>query len=289
MSSGAEVAWIAPPVATGQHFPRNGMSAMGRRSGSSVSRAAVLLLLALCCLAARAPAQVAAPAGDGVLYGRVLTSGDPVLRGWVCAAAQERLIRCSAVDSTGAYRLAGLPTGDLVFTVRCDIFLRLGQIELGKDTLGVSGASATRKDWSVAVRGCDQRPFRRIRATFRGHFEAGFESMDFRPCPSDAWFLPSDSLERYPYDARRAWVTADQHVTDAVRWPEGVRLEAGGTRIYFVRWRGTIVGPGRYGHMDGSPFELFVDSIMEVRASAPDDCTLTPPSRTPPALRTPRP
>ena len=45
----------------------------------------------------------------------------------------------------------------------------------------------------------------------------------------------------------------------------------------FVRWTGTLVGPGTYGHMGMSPFEFNVDSVLKVRAPRKGDCAAANP------------
>jgi hypothetical protein len=112
---------------------------------------------------------------------------------------------------------------------------------------------------------------RRVAGIFQGHYTPGFESSDFVPCSADGWFIPGDSLEAYKYDARRAWVTWPQSVGDGVKWPDAPRDSYGNPR-YYVRWRGTVVGPGHYGHMGVSPFEFVVDAVLELRPPTAKDC-----------------
>jgi hypothetical protein len=49
------------------------------------------------------------------------------------------------------------------------------------------------------------------------------------------------------------------------------RDEFGSARL-FVHVRGTVAGPGSYGHLGVSIFGLTVDSILRVALPAPDDC-----------------
>lgn len=99
----------------------------------------------------------------------------------------------------------------------------------------------------------------------------GFEESAFQPCPADAWFLASDSLGADPYD-RRAWVTWSPDARRGFEWPEAARGPLGDLR-YYVEWRGTVVGPGNYGHMGISAFEFRVDSVLVVRAAQSSDCS----------------
>lgn len=45
-----------------------------------------------------------------------------------------------------------------------------------------------------------------------------------------------------------------------------------GNPRFYVRWQGTVEGPGEYGHLGISPFEIWVDSLIEIRAPSKADC-----------------
>ncbi len=128
-----------------------------------------------------------------------------------------------------------------------------------------------RHDWIVSSAGCDLRPLRQVSRIFTGHYTPGFESSKFVPCANDAWFVPTDSLDLYPYDAKEAWVTWRDAANQQVKWPDAPRDEYKNP-TYYVRWRGTLVGPGRYGHLGVSPFQFFVDSVLLLRAPTKNDC-----------------
>jgi len=128
-----------------------------------------------------------------------------------------------------------------------------------------------RRNWVVSPAGCDLRPVRRVTGIFRGRYTPGFEASEFVPCKADAWFIPTDSLATYPYDAKNAWVTWSTFRNPELKWPPAPKDEYGNP-VYYVRWRGTVVGPGRYGHMGVAPFQFFVDSVFELRASRKKDC-----------------
>lgn len=123
----------------------------------------------------------------------------------------------------------------------------------------------------MSTKGCDLRPLREVKGVFRGYYTPGFESSEFVPCSTDAWFIPDDSLSVYPFDARNAWVTWDAAAVRRLKWPEVARDKYGNSK-YYVRWRGTVVGPGRYGHLGVSPFEFRVDTVFELRAPRRKDC-----------------
>lgn len=203
-------------------------------------------------------------------------SGAALQRSWVCASIRtgiaSSLSRCSAIDDQGRYSLDSLPMESVEITLACDQVRGFGK-RLATDTLRPGTSNEVLRDWVASTAGCDRRPIRKLSGIFGGHYTPGFESSEFIPCASDGWFLLSDSLDTYSYDARRAWVTWPPSApTDSLlTWPE-VPADAWGNPRYYVRWRGTVVGPGRYGHMGVSPFEFMVDSVLEVSVPARNDC-----------------
>ena len=55
-------------------------------------------------------------------------------------------------------------------------------------------------------------------------------------------------------------------------WPQGEEGGEMGATRYFVRWRGRLRGPGFFGHMGGSLYELAVAEVLEIRAPRRGDC-----------------
>jgi hypothetical protein len=124
------------------------------------------------------------------------------------------------------------------------------------------------RNWLVNASTCDARPIRHVYGVFRGHYSRAFEMSAFRPCAADSWARASDSLKRT--DPLRAWVTWDSGAPGVSLPP--IAPDSFGVISYFVRWRGTVEGPGSYGHMGISPFVFRVDSILEIRAPQSNDC-----------------
>jgi hypothetical protein len=194
---------------------------------------------------------------------------------WVCAtiviSKSSGEYRCVPVDSAGAYRLDSLPVGRLRVSVDCETVRGLMQLPLDADSITFAPSSDSRRDWTVSHVGCDLRPIRYATGVFRGHYTPGFESSEFVPCAADAWFIPGDSLGNTTYDDQRAWAEWKPGAMQRLTWPRLKRDEYGNSR-YYVRWRATVVGPGRYGHMGIAPFEIRVDSVLELRAPMKSDC-----------------
>lgn len=177
---------------------------------------------------------------------------------------------CAPVDSSGSFRLENLPAGTWEIDVSCETTALWGHKTLFTEHVTASEAAPAWRDWAVDPAGCDPRLLRRVTGVFRGYFSFGDEVSSFDPCPADAWFLPADSLRSG--SRGNAWVILTE--TAFSRWP--LRSNRDGTpRNYYVHWRGTVVGPGRYGHFGMSEFEFHVDSILEVRplrARRASDC-----------------
>lgn len=240
------------------------------------------MVLAVVGANAYADAQPANGDGLGVFEGRIVAaeSQRPVQSAFVCARVPANEPRqryywpCVDVDTTGRFRIGGLPPGSVPVRVNCHIIASpVIPKRLRRDTVMITSSAPVRREWTVSAKGCDPRERRTVRDTFRGHYTVGFEQSTFVPCPADAWFLPGDSLQAYRSDRRDAWV----EFPDWQRMIGRLRsVEAGEDRWgdrYYVRLRGEVVGPGRYGHLGVSVFELRVDSLMEVRTPVPDDCS----------------
>jgi len=189
---------------------------------------------------------------------------------WVPRQPAMYSLSCAQVDTLGHYRLDDLPLIRLRLSVQCETLGGMGKSVMA-DSVIFTDTALVRRDWVVPSAGCDLRPLRHVTGIFRGHYTPGFESSKFVPCTADAWFIPSDSLGIYPYDAKRAWATWRSAVPQKLKWPRAPRDDYGNP-TYYVRWRGTVVGPGNYGHMGVSPFEFVVDSVLELRAPGKEDC-----------------
>lgn len=217
------------------------------------------------------------PAGNGVLEGvvRDSVSGSPMQKSLVCAELPRGpswvTSRCGRTDSTGTYRVDSIPSGRRRVSVLCETVRGLGSKHLASDSVALDEGASVRRDWLVPSIGCDPRPIRRMTGFFRGHYTPGFEASEFVPCAADGWFVPGDSLDWYSFNNRRAWVEWAPGFNQRLEWPRAPRDAYGNSRFY-VRWRGTVVGPGRYGHMGVSAFEIRVDSVAELRAPNKRDC-----------------
>lgn len=216
--------------------------------------------------------------GDAVFRGSVRDSatGLALQRGQVCVFVPDGNFTlwpaCVRVDSiSAAFRVDSLPDRRLEVVVACQTIHIIGR-NLLSDSISFSATAPVLRDWVVSSVGCDHRPMRTVQGVFRGYYTPGFESSEFVPCAADAWFIPSDSLRRGRWDQRRAWARLQPgSLPDDFVWPRARRDRYGNPK-YYVEWRGTVVGPGHYGHMGVSPFEILVDSVITLRAPREEDC-----------------
>jgi TonB family protein len=107
---------------------------------------------------------------------------------------------------------------------------------------------------------------------YRGYQTIGFEAGGFVPCPDSTRWLPPEL--RPAFHGAHSW---GNYTPDAVRnhpsWdglmPDVVR----GTFTYFVIGRGTLRGPGSFGHLGVGDFLFVFDTVMSVHPAVPDACT----------------
>lgn len=258
-----------------RHGPRH--DSFGSRCWGPRRRAGAVLLVVL---ASSPAATLAAQKGDTIggatLSGVVHDSatGLPPIRTWVCARELRSeaggAAPCVEVDSAGTYRIADLPAGRFDVAALCAI-ANGGRKRIASAGVSIAGSESARHDWMVSTAGCDKRPLRQISGVYRGHYYAGFEASAFVPCPGEGWFLPSDTVGVSILGSHSAWVVGVGRARGSAKWPN-VEGEEAANSSYYVQWKGTVVGPGHYGHLGGSPFLFRVDSILEVRAVSENDC-----------------
>ena len=181
------------------------------------------------------------------------------------------------------YVIDGLPDDRVIVRIYCS---REGPVGYDREFPFVVRAT-TPIDTTITVDhvGCDQRAIRTETRVFTGFYTPGFESSRFDPCPNDSWIILSDtagvprySLKDIPKEfeskmAPHAWVTwAVPKGAKSFSWPKIEKRDAWGNATYFVRWHGTMTGPGNYGHMGVSEFELKVDRLIAIEEPNARSC-----------------
>jgi hypothetical protein len=117
---------------------------------------------------------------------------------------------------------------------------------------------------------CDQRPLVAISGEFRGYWERGFEHSGFVPCSGTVSGL-TPALRALL--GRESWIWVERSA-DATRAPgvQGGSRTVDGIARSYVRWVGSLEGPGRYGHGGAGRYLFRVRAVLEVARDAPHSC-----------------
>lgn len=167
-------------------------------------------------------------------------------------------------DSVGRFTMTGVPlTTEL--RIRCPTTRRLAGRVVRRQALVVRVLDTT-----VVIRlgesECIDPPIQSTVGEFRGHYTSGFESSDFRPCGG----LPA-AAKVFDDTWGAAWVRySPQFDWRRVKWPKVADTTS--YPMFYLRWHGTLTGPGSYGHLGLATYEFVVDSIVEIRLPSADDC-----------------
>ena len=158
--------------------------------------------------------------------------------------------------------------------LHCPSRTMLGR-ELASLEVVIESGNATVMNYEVAPGACYEPPYSERTGVFRGHWVPGFESSEFIPCPDSSLGIGSDLLPGKRVRKSSAWATLSPAArSQSIDWPDGAPKDAWGNPRYFVVWSGTLKGPGTYGHLGVSEFEMLVDSIAFTRIPGDDDCSL---------------
>jgi hypothetical protein len=203
------------------------------------------------------------------LHGQVLDSltGKPVAGLYVMVKDKGIF---SSTDSLGRYLLAEVPPGTHKVTFSCPAKRGWGTRTIATRRLDLTPKTDSVVDFYIRLRNCEEPPVRTWSGEFRGHYVGGFETSGFAPC------VPFESFVGTAYegaDLILAWVGFSEAASAQARsmWPPDTTRAQESPPMY-VRWRATVTGPGRYGHMGVSLYEMGVTEVMELRRAAPSDC-----------------
>ena len=224
--------------------------------------AGALGLLALHPAAGQTTGTIRGAVTDGV-------TGAPVVGAKVAAPGSGRAGRV-LTDSAGRYVLDRVRSGTWTVVFNCPSRTLLGR-KLVERQVAVAAAGEAIVNVVVPPDGCFEPDSASRSGEFRGHYAFGFEESRFVPCLDSALgpegvLLPGEHLVE-----PSAWVEFSKTAQrQPLKWP-GLGDHHYYAR-YYVAWRGTLIGPGMYGHMGVSSFAFVVDSVLEVRLPSRDDC-----------------
>ncbi len=209
--------------------------------------------------------------GTGSISGTIRDSvtGAPIRDAKAAVPASGRYGR-ESTDSLGRYTLDGVPAGTWSVEFHCPSRTLLGR-SLARRTGTVAANAVLRLDIHAPPGWCVEPDSGSRVGVFRGHYSFGFEESRFVPCPDSSAGLAKGLLPGEHVVEPSAWVNFTSTAQrQRVRWPKPLENER--YPRYFVRWQGTLTGPGTYGHLGVSAFAFTADTILEVRRPEATDC-----------------
>jgi hypothetical protein len=194
-------------------------------------------------------------------------TGRPITGALVAASWPARQGRVPT-DSTGAFLLDWVEPGPVLLQVNCPSRTLLGPLLATFPVRVDTGRTLTMELHADRAR-CIEPDSGAYAGRFRGVYSAGFEESRFWPCAT----TKADMVMQWePSGYRYAWVqfTAPVDSLPSPPWPRGHMRD--GYPKWYVEWHGTLIGPGRFGHMGVSPYLLRIDSVIIVRRTPPANC-----------------
>lgn len=170
-------------------------------------------------------------------------------------------------DSSGTYEFARLPAGHWRIAVLCKSasYFHAQRLALVEVTLA-QGANVT-QDMAIDPTACKER-VDTLRGEFHGHWSLGFEESSFVPCPGTV------DVEGWSIQSGWGGVWGEWAPGIVPKWPEPVPPAdtSGYGDRYYIRARGMMHGPGDFGHLSVSAYQLEVEELLEVRTPSALDC-----------------
>lgn len=217
-------------------------------------------------------AQYPSASEVGRIVGTVLdsASGRPIVRARVGASRSRA--GAQYTDSSGRFSIQWVRPGVVDFQLLCPRRILRGRMLLEKPLRVFANDSVIVRllvDESV----CEEPPYRAVRGQVRGSFSSGFEISALRMCADSALGIPggptTDPLKEDPWSDLRAWVKfspealANWNRDRSVFAGDSTRSQASSENgSLFVRFEGVLRGPGRFGHLGGSPYEFTVEKTL---------------------------
>ena len=184
--------------------------------------------------------------------------------------------RTDSTDSKGRFTFVQVPAGEIGFSLRCPTRTWQGKLLLFRKMRIVPGSDVTmelRVDTSL----CNEPAPRAVRGEFRGYYRSGFEESEFSPCADSALGVPMGEHAQNGWTGTLAWVgfnASSEASLAAAR--KAFRARHRDDDGVYVRWIGTLEGPGRYGRGPASSYLFRVDSVAYMGPMNGDACVNSP-------------
>jgi hypothetical protein len=219
--------------------------------------------------------QIRADATRIVIAGTVRadSSASPPHRTMVCLRQPQnrtgsQLSRsCVSVTSSGHYSLEGTALGPYEVWAYCGTEAGANRFFFST-TIDSIPHFPSQVDISTSSYGCDPRPPRRYSGTYSGHWRTGFEASQITLCPAvlTVTGMPFLTGETFWVDIESSMASSKHLVFPPVTIPPR------DAPTYFVRFRGSIAGPGDYGRYSAFRWQVTMDSILSLSDPAASRC-----------------
>jgi|JI10StandDraft_1071094.scaffolds.fasta_scaffold211587_2 hypothetical protein len=219
-------------------------------SRRSIPTVAVILFATAGCAPGTGVVDVTVTTEDGTPFQGVQVS-------YARGESSERLL----TNWTGTLQIRDASTGASAFEIYCPTTYG-DKLPIERRSIHVSRFSTTAVRFSVPKGFCEN-PLndprnKKVPVTLRGRLRFGFEYSAFDPCNIA-------SLNLTPRDSGRPndlWVDTQSPML------KGFLPDT----TYYVELKGTLLGPGNFGHMGGADYELVISGISKLQDAEPSLC-----------------
>ena len=158
----------------------------------------------------------------------------------------------------GKVEFNDVPAGTWSVTAICPSETSLGR-EIIEFAVWVTPGQTKTIEISVPKGFCDEPEYAERPETIAGHFIHGFEVNSMSPCNPDALDL-----------TKNTW--GEPRIGAVLPAASSAEIEP--DVMYYIEARGTLKGPGRFGHFGMSAYEFEMDEILSHEVVAEADCNL---------------
>jgi len=197
------------------------------------------------------------PPAYGEIEGYVLNfDGSPLVEAKISVIAPSYYGRHPS-NYEGAYHLTGVPTGKWNIEFHCPSANYIGR-RISTEEITVRENYLSKVDIQVPEMYCYEPPYAEVSSTYYGYISHGFENSGFISCHEESLNLSKNLFSNKAY----IWAGITQ----------GLYSEFQQDTLYFVKIKGSLKGPGSFGHLGVSLYLMEIDSVMVKKEVAQKDC-----------------
>jgi hypothetical protein len=157
----------------------------------------------------------------------------------------------------GIVRRNSVPAGTWDVEFRCPSDYVVGRIIKVKRIIVMPGEGVS-VNVEVPQGHCHEPAYSEIKSEFRGYIFFGFELSRFTPCDAAAFNLSQNTF------------TGSNNI-----WASNIPIEQLGLKeetLYYTEFKGTLAGPGRFGHFGIFDHEVVVEEVNKIVEVDEEDC-----------------